>query len=345
MATRVTSLVIGDQHFRTNNLRECREFIDKILKALDKFKPNYVVCLGDLLHDHNRYEEAPFNLAIEFLRRLSDRCLTFLIVGNHDYRDNQQYLTDKHPYNALKQWGNDKIIVVDEPKVLTLHEFQFMFVPYVPKGRFIEALNNYDAWDMVDCIYAHQEFRGANMGAMVSHDGDEWDEGYPMVISGHIHGAQILPSGVYYPGSAMQHAYGESNDKRVWLCTFDSEAEETFSYRKINLKMPTKRIVYTTPNDLSNVSVSEGESVKISLKCSEEEFKALVKSSEYKSLVASSNVKVVRTNTREASKEIETFKKHRLGHKGETYSSILKRLIDEKNNKHLVSSYERLSVS
>ncbi len=67
-------------------------------------------------------------------------------------------------------------------------------VPYVPPGRFVEALNIIDNewWKNVNCIFAHQEFYGCKMGAIESIEGDKWDHSFPLVISGHIHSEQRL---------------------------------------------------------------------------------------------------------------------------------------------------------
>ena len=48
------------------------------------------------------------------------------------------------------------------------------------------------------------------MGAIISVEGDKWSLKFPNVISGHIHERQIPQKNIYYPGSAMQHAFGES---------------------------------------------------------------------------------------------------------------------------------------
>ena len=53
--------------------------------------------------------------------------------------------------------------------------------------------------------------------AIESVEGDKWSLEYPNVISGHIHSNQTIQKNVYYPGAAMQHAFGESH-KNVIPC-------------------------------------------------------------------------------------------------------------------------------
>ena len=107
----IKAIVIGDPHFKINNLSEAKILVERTVEITKRLKPDFVVCLGDLLDKHETIHEGPFNLAIDFMKQLSEICMTFLIVGNHDYCNNTQFLTTRHPYNALKKWNN--FVVVD----------------------------------------------------------------------------------------------------------------------------------------------------------------------------------------------------------------------------------------
>ena len=101
---------------------------------------------------------------------------------------------------------------------------KFIFVPYVPPGRFEEALRTLkDDWISASCIFAHQEFAGCKMGAIVSIEGDKWDIKNPIVISGHIHSKQQPQKNIYYSGSAMQHAFGESAKNIIAFFSFTKD--------------------------------------------------------------------------------------------------------------------------
>ncbi len=73
----------------------------------------------------------------------------------------------------------------------------------------------------VNCIFAHQEFYGCKMGAIESIEGDKWDHSFPLVISGHIHSEQRPQKNIFYPGSVIQHAFGESEDNGLLLLIFN----------------------------------------------------------------------------------------------------------------------------
>lgn len=280
-------VVIGDPHFRIDNIEEVNLFIKKIKELVDKEKPDLVVCLGDLLHTHERLHTIPLNKAYEFIKALCDYKL-YILVGNHDYIQNQQFLTQNHWMNGLKEWPN--VTIVDCVKSVYINHIFFTFCPYVPNGRFKEALDTagYN-WMNSVCIFAHQEFYGCKMGAIVSVEGDKWPETNPFVISGHIHSKQRPQPNIYYTGSALQHAFGESEENTISIVEFG----ENETIREVDLGLPRKKIVYTDigdPNLLSKIKekITEQPDQHIKLTLSGDDygdFKAFKKSDVYKQLI------------------------------------------------------------
>ena len=179
-------IVIGDQHFKIDNVQEVDIFISKITSLIKEKKPDFIVLLGDLLDTHERIHSVPLNRAYKFIDNMRNISKTYILVGNHDMSDNQQFMTDNHWLNGLKEWNN--VVVVDKIISDVIGHKKFIFCPYVYVGRFEEALNLLDTdWKDSQCIFAHQEFYGCKMGAFNSIDGDKWDLENPQVISGHIH--------------------------------------------------------------------------------------------------------------------------------------------------------------
>ena len=188
-----TFLCIGDPHFKVENMVEVDEFILKLLPVIESIKPKYIVVLGDLLHTHERLHTIALNKAYDFIKSLQKLCKkVFVLVGNHDYIQNQQFLTQNHWMNGMKEWEN--VFIIDNVFVFNADlKENYIFCPYVPPGKFQEALETcgFD-YTKADAIFAHQEFFGCKMGAIVSVDGDKWNESYPLVISGHIHSKQKI---------------------------------------------------------------------------------------------------------------------------------------------------------
>lgn len=288
-------LTIGDPHFMVSNIEQCKEMMQKTYTLLDNHSFDIIVVLGDILHTHEKVHVSPFKLAIDFLKSLSEYAPTFLLIGNHDYINNQQFLTDNHAFNGLK--GYPDIYIVDQVETLTIHDHLFVFVPYVPPNRFIEALNTTSCdWKKATAIFAHQEFYGCQLNPLVkSSEGDIWNEDYPMVISGHIHNSQFLQNNIYYVGSAMQHSFGESANKSHALISIIQNEDPTkhnvnnndnVTITPIDLKLTKKIILYKNINELDDIQLPQNSIIKLVIRAQADEIKQYKKTKQYKNLLS-----------------------------------------------------------
>lgn len=275
-------ITIGDPHFKVDNIPEVELFVDKLLELCEAESPDLIVCLGDILHTHERVHVTPLNKAYDFIKKLRDVAPTYVLVGNHDYIQNQQFLTTNHWMNGMKDW--EGVTIVDNVITATLSDVVLTFVPYVPPGRFIEALDSGDYdWKSSDIIFAHQEFYGCKMGAILSVEGDKWDDSYPQVISGHVHSKQTIGKNIYYTGSAMQNAFGESEENII--AVVEVYPGDLRPIREVDLGLPRKKIVYTDMEAIDKVKVGENaDKLKITVSGNFDEFKAFKKSEKYKEL-------------------------------------------------------------
>lgn len=294
-------LVIGDPHFQPSNLAEVDLFIDRIEKLAIERSPDVIVCLGDLLHTHERLNSTAMNKAYEFIRRMRECAAirVYVLVGNHDMTTNQVFLTDDHWMNGMKEW--DRVTIVDRVIRETILEYDLVFAPYVFPGRFEEALKTIDvdedmySWKQADCIFAHQEIRGCKMGAIISTDGDDWSLDYPPIVSGHIHSRQQPQENVYYVGSAMQHAFGESERNCVAILLFGgADAEFPYKLEEVDLCLPRKRIMYKDISEMSKFvpDATSSDKLKICVKGTASELAAFRSTAKYKMLI-DAGVKVV----------------------------------------------------
>jgi DNA repair exonuclease SbcCD nuclease subunit len=281
MDEKIKVLFVGDPHFKIKNVEMIPLFTLRILGVVDQHQLDFVVVAGDLLDNHDRIDVEPLNLAIQFIDSLRKKLKTFVLVGNHDYKNNQQFLSDHHWMNALKQWNN--VIIVDN----IIEYNNFLFVPYVPPGRFIEAIETSShRFERAICIFAHQEFYGCRMGPIESKCGDKWDTNSPLVVSGHIHNKQWSQPNIYYPGSAMQHAFGQSVENTVSILTFS--ANELLQFEEIDLKMPKLTIKYISIDDALkplNFKNKEFRKYKLVIGGTQEEFQTFKKNLRYKQLL------------------------------------------------------------
>jgi len=294
----ITCLAIGDPHFKVGNVRETNEMVEKILILARERRPTFIVVLGDILDRHEMIHVSPLERSTKFLKSLSEIAPLYVLIGNHDRPNNSNFLTTEHPFNALKYWPNTHI--VDVGLVDTIQDKKFVFVPYVPVGRFMEAVQKIldptskyaypkDMLGGVTALFAHQEFRGAKMGAIISEVGDEWSVDYPPVFSGHIHDYDELQKNIIYMGTPIQHGFGDREDKTISWITYK---EDSFIHERIDLNLTKKIIVHLNTTEVRSYTPPPNRQVKIIINGTSAEIKAVMKLHQIKTLTQS-GVKVV----------------------------------------------------
>ncbi len=135
-------LVIGDPHFKEGNVEQTRSMIQAIVKVAQERRPDLIICLGDVLDRHAKIHVDPLCDAVSFFKSLVAIGPLVVIIGNHDRRNNSDFLSDRHPFTSMEPWYRTQ--VVDRVRTWSMKGHLLIFVPYVPPGRFIEALDSYD---------------------------------------------------------------------------------------------------------------------------------------------------------------------------------------------------------
>ena len=333
MSNSVTVLFIGDPHIQIDNIPEVELCIEKLVQLAQEKKPTFIIIAGDLLHTHERLHTIPLNKSYDFIDKMRNISKTFVLVGNHDMCNNSQFLNNNHWMNGLKEWKN--VVIVDKVILESINNIQFILSPYVFPGRFEEALNTIDGdWIQSNCIFAHQEFFGCKMGAIISVEGDKWPLDYPPVISGHIHSRQQPQKNIYYPGSMLQHAFGESGKNIIAYLTFNANQKE-YLLEEIDLKLPRKKIIYMDVENLDDYKIEDkgDDKIKITVSGSYDQFKALKKTKKYKKIIED-GVKIVFKP-----KKIEVEQNlHIVNEK--TFTTILNEIINQQKNDYLFHTYE-----
>ena len=293
-------LLIGDPHFKTSNVLETNQFHQSTLKYLkSNLSIDFVVVLGDILHCHEKIHTQPFCRAVKFLTDLADERETFALIGNHDRINNNVFLTEEHPFVGLKEYPNLHIVdttLYFSSSSLQKEESFFAFVPYVPNGRFKEALeikNKENKRNYEDCtaIFAHQEFRGCKMGSIVSEDGDIWEEELPTVFSGHIHDHQRLQKNIFYPGIPFQHGFADNDDKAIYLLSIGSPFQKgDWETEKIELDITSKKLYNMTLEEFDKFQPPEKAIIKINFQCHESTMKKVISSQKFRNKIKKHNI-------------------------------------------------------
>jgi DNA repair exonuclease SbcCD nuclease subunit len=276
-STRV--LVIGDPHFRISNIQDAREFTGKIGLLIQKTRPNIVIILGDLHNDFERIHSLVMAEIVALFRAIlqalaEDDGHLYYIVGNHDAINNQIFLTEEHAFLPFKEWPH-RICIVDKPTYTN----GFLMVPYVPPGRFNEALNTYPQMVEPRAIFCHQEFRGVQLGPIKSRHGDEWPEDAPLIVSGHIHEHQWLQKNILYVGAPFDQSFGEDSQKSVTLFDFTKEG---YTLQHVDLGMPKRITIKVTIDELRAYEKPQNAHVRAYVSGTTEELSAFKKTKEYK---------------------------------------------------------------
>ncbi len=265
-------LCIGDPHFKISNILETDEMTSKLYEYITSNKPDVIVVMGDVLDRHEIIHVSPLTRATNFILKLKDMAPTYVLIGNHDLKNNKQYLSDEHPFVGLKHYEN--LTIVDTTIRHMINNLPYVFVPYVPPGRFNEALDNVE-WSDATAIFAHQEMKGAKMGAIISENGDDWFDENPYLISGHIHDYQEVKQNILYVGTPFQHAFGDKHDKTISLFEFISKDKRV--HTRIDLELRKKDIVRMECAHVDSYIPKENVDLKIIISGVSGEIKAIMK--------------------------------------------------------------------
>lgn len=296
-------LCVGDIHVKVSNVPEIDQLKAKLNSLAEKLQPRFIVLLGDILDRHATIHVSCLMRAEAIVYELSQLAPVFLLVGNHDRPNNSNYLTNEHPFGAIKRWSN--VYVIDQVRAFTINSemiqetsqvidkdgFRFVFAPYVPPGRFSEALGTIVSPYSCRAVFAHQEIKGAKMGAIISEEGDVWALERPLLVSGHIHDYDFLQENMIYTGTPLMHGFGDKSDKTVSLFHFHGSGEN-WSQERIDLGLIKKITVYIEAKELEKYRPPQDKLVRLVVRGDQAAVQSAMKLSAVNKL-KSSGVKIV----------------------------------------------------
>lgn len=260
---------IGDPHFTIKHLENGKEFATKTIAMAKEKAPDIIIDFGDTTDEHEICDTAVLEVVTDFLHELSLIAPLYIIMGNHDLPNKLMMFSRQHAFNAMKYWKNT--YVIDKPLVTTIKDERFIFMPFVPPGRFIEGLNQtgIDWTTNITAIFAHQEIYGCKQNGdnVISVFGDKWLPSYPAVISGHIHQAQKVGNNVLYIGSPYQLEFvstgnAEKDRKTLWVIHFNDHAITQFDRFDLGMRCK-KTVMVESLEEVSKVTKQENEEVMV----------------------------------------------------------------------------------
>lgn len=294
-------IYIGDVHIKLNNLYEI-DILQQKIKSEFENKNNNFILSGDILHYHEKILIPLLNKATELIELLlGENNNVYIIVGNHDYINNQQFLTKNHWMNSFKKWN--RVFIIDYPTPIE----NILLIPFVPPEKFEKALNIISNWKDYSCVITHQEIKYCKLGSIKSMAGMEWKKEYPPLISGHIHERQYVGDNVFYPGSCINHAFSKDsqgvfkfylNDnmqemdnlikrKESIINTFPKYYNNNICHKYFNIGLDKKKIINITIDNYIKQNIKDkykNKNTKICFKGTLEDIVCFKKSLEYKEL-------------------------------------------------------------
>lgn len=300
-------LCIGDPHIKSDNSLETDLMICRIEEIITIQNPNIIIVLGDTLHYHERIPMYTLKRATHFFKMLKNtKKNVYILIGNHDRPNNNIFLTDEHAFNSFKEWEN--MTIIDDVTVISEnfenHQYNFLMVPYVPVGRFNEALATKSLahpLTTISAVFCHQEWDGCKINLISGCIADIWPLDAPLNISGHIHDYEIVQNNLRYPGTPIQHSPSDTTNKTVSIIEMKrSENSEVLSFHyenRISLNIPHKISITLTPDELLTFVLPElFSSIRIKIECSSSVYKGLMELVEVKKLAGTFGVKIIHIN-------------------------------------------------
>ena len=76
--------------------------MERMINLATEREPDLIIIAGDLLHTHERLHTLALNKAYEMVYVMRLIARTYVLVGNHDYIQNQQFLTSNYCMTSLQ---------------------------------------------------------------------------------------------------------------------------------------------------------------------------------------------------------------------------------------------------
>lgn len=245
-------------HHKRDNQIETDIVLKDVLYILDTRDISRVVLLGDICNDHETLNLSVIARVTKMIEEISALKPLDILIGNHDRKNNKDFLTDLHAFNAFKRWHN--VTIVDTCHVIEWKNKKICLAPFVPDGRFMEALDvcNINI-NEIDLFFAHQEFAGCSFSKFSKNKCDEWKPTYPLLISGHIHEQEIIADNLIYVGTPFQQTFAESPDKGIFIL------DEFLQLEMIEINVPRKVHKIISYQDIDSTFPSANEKLKLTI--------------------------------------------------------------------------------
>lgn len=299
-------LLVGDPHLKKYQQHEYRPMVEQLIEQVKRISPDAVAFMGDLLDAHDNIDLVAQCDALKMIFEVSQtlKIKTIVLVGNHDRINNSDFLSHYSSLYGLTHTPN--VFLIDQPTIIQLTvDIHIGVVPYLPTGRFKEALtNDLENWQRVRLLLTHQEWRGSIYNGQQSETGDEGDEWINdqqqliPIYNGHIHDYGRPRKHIVNIGTPRQIAFGENEDKALMLLSISSNMKLSVIEERIPLKLPKRRIIKLEVEEAEKWQPDKEHFYKLEVSGTAAQIETFVKSEYWRNL-KTKGVKLKRTYQRE----------------------------------------------
>lgn len=278
-------LTIGDPHIRGIYIIHLPIILKKIKKLHKKNNYDFIVILGDILHNHDNINIEEGYPAHQFIIDIHNICnKLYILIGNHDKVNESDFLTQKHMFNAFKLV--DGITIVDDVIIDIINGDKCVFTPHVSDDRFFEALATkdlYPPFEDISLIFPHNEVEGCKINKVTKHKSFKWKSNYPLVISGHIHDYEIVYPNWYYVGSLFPT--NDHDIQRKTISDFETNGREIINHNSYGLGVKNAFNIKLTDEELRNFIMPEDCTLRIQVSCPKLLYNKLLKLDNVKEMI------------------------------------------------------------
>ena len=287
-------LIIGDPHFKKNNMIETDILVNDILTIIKTRNVDWVILLGDVMHDHEKIDSRTFIRVQNMIQKISELKPLYILIGNHDRIHNRLLLDDQtHVFGPFKKWPN--VTIVDSIHKMEFKNMKICMLPYIPDNYVMRTLEsfNVDPKDF-NLFFFHSHFHGNKTQRISNCKCDEWKSDFPLAICGHQHERDIIGDNLFYPGTPYQENFGESTDKGIFIM------DDEFNFEMIELNIPKKIQKTINYQDLDTIIIDKNEMLKLTIEGPTILIKDIIKNPKYCDKLK--NVKIIYKDTSKVKK-------------------------------------------
>jgi len=262
-------LIVGDIHSKKANL----EVVDQVLTKCRKLaiKCDKTIFLGDM-------NDGKANLRSETVRQFKRHFKNWpnpiiILIGNHDL-ENPMNPEGEHSLEFLREFEN--IQIMDKPIWYT-HEHtgrtddpKFLFIPYYPEERFLEAYSESreerftsDLYQEPQLLFLHQDMDFAKYSNGVqchSNIRANMFSKHQRVFVGHIHLPQEFKN-IVYVGTPYTESFKESDENKS-VVIYDTETDKVMRVPLGVRQHVTYTYTINALDDLKGVKVDLRKQIK-----------------------------------------------------------------------------------